>query len=84
MKDQLLHMYVAERRRMTKWYLKLFKRLLNSTVLNSIFVYRRVTGINIEQLSYRIQLVECLVTKYVLRANGVYRGDMRPITQFHD
>jgi len=49
---------------MTKWYLKLFKRLLNSTVLNSFVVYRQVTGRNIQQLSYRIQLVEGLFTKY--------------------
>ena len=64
MKDQLLHMYTVERKRMTKWYLKLFKMLLNSTVLNSIFVYRQVTGRNVEQLSHRIQLVESLFTKY--------------------
>ena len=64
LKDQLLRMYMVERKRMTKLYLKLFKRLLNSTVLNSIVVYRQVTGKNIEQLSYRIQLVEGLFTKY--------------------
>jgi len=69
LKDQLLHMYVVERKRMTKWYLKLFKRLLNSTVPNSIVVYRQVTGRNIQQLSYRIRLVECLFMKYS-RAEG--------------
>jgi hypothetical protein len=64
LKDQLQHIYVVERNRMTKWYLNLFKRLLNCIVLNSIVVYRQVTGINIEQLSYRIQLVKGLFTKY--------------------
>jgi hypothetical protein len=64
LKNQLLRMYVVERKRMTKWYLKLFKRLLNYTVLNSIVVYRQVTGRNTEQLSYRIQLVEGLFMKY--------------------
>ena len=54
---------------MTKWHLKLFKRLLKSTVLNSFVVYRQVTGRNIQQLSYRIQLVEGLFTKYA-RAAG--------------
>ena len=49
---------------MSKWYLKLSKRLLNATVLNSFVVYRQVTGRNIQQLSYRIQLVEGLFTKY--------------------
>jgi hypothetical protein len=53
---------------MTKWFSKLFKRLLNPTVLNSFVVYRQVTGRNIEQLSYRIQLVERLFTKYARAA----------------
>ena len=53
---------------MTKWYPKLFKRLLNSTVLNSFAVYRQVTGRKTEQLSYRIQLVEGLLTKYARAA----------------
>jgi len=42
LKDQLLHMYMGERKEMTKWYFKLFKRLLNSTVLNLFVVYRQV------------------------------------------
>jgi hypothetical protein len=49
---------------MTKLYLKIFKRLLNSTFLNLFVVYRQVTGRNIQQLLYRIQLVEGLFTKY--------------------
>ena len=53
---------------MTKWYIKLFKRLLNSAVLNSFLVYRQVTGRIIQQLSYRIQLVECLFTKFARAA----------------
>ena len=69
LKDQFLHMYMVERKKMTKWYLKLFKRLLNSTVLNSFVIYRHVMGRNIEQLSYRIQLVEGLFTKYALAAD---------------
>ena len=39
LKDQLLHMYVVKREKITKWYLKLFKRLLNSTVFNLFVVY---------------------------------------------
>jgi len=61
-------MYMVERKKMTKWYLKLFKRLLKSTVLNSFVIYRQVTGRNIEQLSYRIQLVEGVFMKYVCAA----------------
>ena len=53
---------------MTKWYLKLFNRLLNSTALNSFVVYRQVMGRNIQQLSYRIRLVEGLFMKYACAA----------------
>jgi len=38
LKDQLLRMYMVERKKMTKCYLKLFKRQLNSPVLNSFVV----------------------------------------------
>jgi len=76
LKDQLQHMYMVERKKkMTKWYLKLFKRLLNSTVLNSLVVYRQVMGRNIQQLLYRIQLVEGLFTKYACAGEmGSARG----------
>jgi len=57
-------MYMVKRKMMTKWYLKLFKRLLKSTVLNSIAVCRQVAEGNIEQLSYRIQLVEDVFMKH--------------------
>jgi hypothetical protein len=77
-KDQLLHMYVVERKRITKWYLKLLKRLLTSTVLNSVVVCRQVMGRNTEQL------VEGLFMKYTCaEGKGVYQGGMCPITQFH-
>ena len=39
LKDQLLHTYMVDRKKITKWYLKLFKRLLNSTVFNLFVVY---------------------------------------------
>jgi hypothetical protein len=68
LKDQFLHMYMVKRKKMTRWYLKLFKRLLNCTVLNSFVVCRQVTGRNIQQFSYRIRLVEGLFTKYARAA----------------
>jgi hypothetical protein len=49
---------------MTKWYLKLFKRLLNAAVLNSLIIYKQTTGRHCEQLSFRVQLVEALFFKY--------------------
>ena len=49
---------------MTKWFLKLFKSLLNSTVLNSFVIYRQVMGKDIGQLLYGIKLVKGLFLKY--------------------
>jgi hypothetical protein len=40
--------------------MKLFKRLLNCTVSNSMILFRQVTGQNIDQ----VQLVEGLFNKY--------------------
>jgi len=34
LKDQLFQPYLLERKKITKWYIKLFRRLLNITVLN--------------------------------------------------
>ena len=34
LKDQLLQPYLLERKKMSKWYIKLFRRFLNITVLN--------------------------------------------------
>jgi hypothetical protein len=39
MKDQKLSMYLLERKRGLKWYMKVFKRLLNITILNSYIIY---------------------------------------------
>lgn len=43
-KDQLLQTYLVERKRMHKWYMKLFRRLMNATVLNAMIIYRHNTG----------------------------------------
>jgi hypothetical protein len=73
LKDQLLNMYLVERKRMNKWYMKLFKRLLNSTVLNSMIIFRQATGRNIDHLSFRVQLVEGLFSKYAEERSRVGR-----------
>jgi hypothetical protein len=70
LKDQLLNMYLVERKRMSKWYMKLFKCLLNCTMLNSMILFRQVTGQNIDHLSYGVQLVEGLFSKYAQERSG--------------
>ncbi|KAG8239609.1 hypothetical protein J437_LFUL018430, partial [Ladona fulva] len=44
LKDQLLQSYLIERKRNTKWYMKVFRRLLNTAVLNSMVIYQANTG----------------------------------------
>jgi hypothetical protein len=41
LKNQLLQIYLVKRKRMNKWYMKLFQRLLNSTVVNTLILYYR-------------------------------------------
>jgi hypothetical protein len=69
LKDQLLNMYLVEKK-MSKWYMKLFKRLLSCTMLNSVILFRQATGQNIDHLSYRAQLVEGLFNKYAQERSG--------------
>jgi hypothetical protein len=65
LKDQLLHSYLIERKRMNTWYMKLLRRLLNTSILNAMIIYRGNTGKSIDQLPFRIQLTEGLFVKYV-------------------
>jgi hypothetical protein len=64
LKDQLLHSYLIEKQQINKWYMKLFRRLLNTSILNAMIIYRNNTVKRIDQLSFRIQFVEGLFVKY--------------------
>jgi hypothetical protein len=63
LQDQLLNMYLVEWKRMQKWYMKLFRSLLNATVLNAI-IYRHNTGKKIDQLAFRVNLVEAIFEQF--------------------
>jgi hypothetical protein len=65
-KDQLLQLYLVERNRMNKCYTKLFRRLLNATVLNALTIYRHNVGRKVDHLKFRIDLIEGLFVKYSL------------------
>jgi hypothetical protein len=57
-------MYLVERKRMPKWYMKLFRRLLNATVLNAMIIYRRNMGKKIRQLAFRVSFLEALFEQF--------------------
>jgi hypothetical protein len=64
LKDHLLQMYLIERKRMHKWYVKLFRSLPNATVLNAMMIYKHNTIKQIDQLAFRITLVEALFQQF--------------------
>jgi hypothetical protein len=53
LKHQMLQSYLLEWKKCFKWYLKLFKRLLNIAIHNSTVIYRSVS--NTRQLTLNIQ-----------------------------
>ncbi|XP_023725727.1 piggyBac transposable element-derived protein 4 [Cryptotermes secundus] len=65
LKDQMLQPYLLERKKGTKWYLKLFKRLLNVAIHNSMVIYRsHPNKQNLDTLQFRLSLVQGLVEKH--------------------
>ncbi|XP_021915030.1 uncharacterized protein LOC110827574 [Zootermopsis nevadensis] len=65
LKDQMLQPYLLERKRGTKWYMTLFKRLLNVSIHNAMVMYRSVpSNRKIDTLKFRILLVQGLVEKH--------------------
>ena len=63
-KDQLLPVYLVERKSMKKWCMKLFRRLHSAMVFNSPIIYRHNTGHSVDCLKFCIDLVEGLLVKY--------------------
>jgi len=65
LKDQLLQPCSLERKKMTKWYIKLFRRLLNIAVLNCMVICRANSGqTKIDHFKFRVELVQALLTEH--------------------
>ena len=61
LKDQLFQQYLLERKKMTKWYIKLFRRLLTITVLNCMVICCANSGqTKIDHSKFRVELVQGL------------------------
>ena len=75
LKDQLLQPYLLERNKMIKGYIKLFRRLLNTTVLNCMVICCEKSGqpkqtiLNSEQIWYR----HCLLNMEV-KVSGNFKA----------
>jgi len=65
LKGQHLQPYLLDRKKMTKWYIKLFKRLLNITVLNCMVICCANSGqTKIDHFKFRIEMVQALLTEH--------------------
>ncbi|XP_023947198.2 piggyBac transposable element-derived protein 4-like isoform X3 [Bicyclus anynana] len=61
-KDQLLSMYPVERKRTRVWYKKLFKRLLNVSVLNAYIIHHHTSRLS--HRNFRMNLVNAILAKH--------------------
>ncbi|XP_045507967.1 piggyBac transposable element-derived protein 4-like isoform X1 [Colias croceus] len=68
LKDQKLSMYLLERKRCLKWYMKMFKRLLNVSVHNALILLLSSLGRRnmalLTHRKFREQLASALVTAH--------------------
>ncbi|KAJ8711774.1 hypothetical protein PYW08_008728 [Mythimna loreyi] len=65
MKDQMLEPYLIERKRCGKWYMKLFKRLLNVSILNARILVESSTHKRHDHLAFRLSLVDSILTHHL-------------------
>jgi len=75
LKNQLLQPYLLERKKMSKWYIKLFRRLLNITVLNCMVICRAKSGqIKMDHFKFRVELVQALLTEHGSQSVRKFQG----------
>ena len=75
LKDQLLQPYLLERKKMTKWYIKLFRRLLNVTVLNCMVICHANSGqTKIDHYKFRVELVQALLIEHGSESVRKFQG----------
>jgi hypothetical protein len=62
LKDQVLQLYLLEREKKTKWYMKMFRILLNVTILNCLLICRANSGQSqTDHFKFTVDLVQALL-----------------------
>jgi len=75
LKEQLLQPYLLERNKMTKWYIKMFRRLLNTTVLNRMVICCANSGqIKIDHFKFRVERVQALLIEHGSESVRKFQG----------
>lgn len=69
LKDQKLSMYLVERKRGVKWYIKMFKRLLNVSIHNALVLHvtslKRRNKLPLTHREFRYQLAQSLLDQHL-------------------
>jgi len=67
--------YLLERKKMTKWYIKLFRRLLHITILNCMVICRANSGqAKIDHFKFRVELVQALLIEHQSESARKFQG----------
>ena len=75
LKDQLLHPYLLERKKMAKWYIKLVRKLLNITVVNCMVICHANSGqTKIDHFKFRVELVQALLIEHQTESVRKFQG----------
>ncbi|RVE49901.1 hypothetical protein evm_005494 [Chilo suppressalis] len=71
-KDQQLSMYLMERKRGMKWYIKVFKRLLNTSLLNTYIIHKKtpVAAKPLTHRQFRMEVALGLLEKFPRAETG--------------
>jgi len=67
--------YPLERKKMTKWYIKLFRRLLNIKILNCLVICRANPGqTKMDHFKFRVELVQVLLIEHQSESVRKFQG----------
>ena len=68
--------HLLERKEMTKWYVKLFRRLLNITILNCMVICRENSGQAkiIDHFKFGVELVQALLIEHQSESVRKFQG----------
>jgi hypothetical protein len=76
LKDHLLQPNLLERKKITKWYIKMFGRLLNITVPNSMVICRANSEqTKIDHFKFRVELVQAQLIENQRESVRKFEGD---------
>jgi hypothetical protein len=65
LKDHLLQPHLLERNKITKWYIKMFRRLLNVIIVNCMRICHANSGQSkMDHFKFRVDLVQALLIEH--------------------